>query len=350
MSDISQEGSVSQHSSVETTDDWRPTCTLQALRVRAVMLQAVREFFQQHSYLEVETPLLSQDIVVDAHLHPFAVPVAGGIRYLQTSPEAGMKRLLAAGSGSIFQVTRSFRCDESGARHNPEFTMLEWYGVGSDHHQQMQFTEQLVRRCLAAAETLTARGVMSAYQSTPFRRILYDAAFQRSLGQSVIDCSATDLLHLAQTRGVQLPDSLDRDSTDEILNLLLAICVEPELGYPVPEFVFGYPATQAALARVCETDHRIADRFELYVNGVELCNGYYELTDAVELRRRDLDGNCHRIRQDQPALPGADRMLQAMRSGLPECAGVALGFDRLVMLALEATSIDEVIPFPFARA
>lgn len=344
MSEISSEGSA------ESTDKWRPTCTLQALRVRAVMLQAAREFFQRHGYLEVETPLLSRDIVVDAHLHPFAVPVEDGIRYLQTSPEAGMKRLLAWGSGSIFQVTRSFRREESGARHNPEFTMLEWYGIGSDHHQQMQFTEQLVRHCLAAAESLTARSVMARCQSIPFRRILYDAAFQRSLGQPVIECTANELLHLAQARGVQLPDSLDRSSVDDMLNLLLAICVEPELGYPVPEFVYGYPVTQAALARVCETDQRIADRFELYINGIELCNGYYELTDAVELGRREIEGNSGRIRHDQSALPGAELMLQAMRSGLPECSGVALGFDRLVMLALETTSIADVIPFPFARA
>lgn len=330
--------------------DWRPACSMQALQVRAAMLRTIRQFFQHHEYLEVETPLLSQDVVVDAHLHPFIVPSATGPRYLQTSPEAGMKRLLAAGSGSIYQITRSFRRDECGFRHNPEFTMLEWYGIGTDHWQQMELTESLVRACATAAAIQMERPVPSWCGPQPFGRISYDQAFVRALGEPVLGRSAEDLLKLCRRFGTPLPDSVDRNGTDDLLNLLLAVHVEPTLGRGIPEFVYGYPASQAALARIGSDDTRTADRFELYADGMELCNGYHELTDPDELRQRDATNNESRVRQQESQLPGAFRMLQAMQAGLPACSGVALGFDRLVMLAMQAASIDEVLPFPFHRA
>lgn len=342
--------SVAGAQQVATTDDWRPACGLLALQTRAAMLRAARQFFDARGYLEVETPLLSRDVVVDAHLHPFVVPTDSGPRYLQTSPEAGMKRLLAAGTGSIYQITRSFRRGEFGEQHNPEFTMIEWYGTGSDHHQQMQLTEQLVRTCLDAAAGLTGRPHPALAAPEPFGRISYDEAFERALGQRVVGCAADVLQALAVRSGTPLPESLDVQETDDLLNLLLAIHVEPTLGRQHPEFLYDYPATQAALARLSPRDGRLAERFELYIQGVELCNGYHELTDPEELRARDQLQNQRRRQQQAAELPGAARMLQAMHFGLPNCSGVALGFDRLVMLALQTTAIADVLPFPFDRA
>lgn len=339
----------------DSPHDWRPTCTIQSLRVRSVMLRAAREFFHDHQYMEVETPLLSHDVVVDAHLNPFVAAgtetaAESGQLYLQTSPEAGMKRLLAAGTGSIFQITRSFRHGEFGERHNPEFTMIEWYGVGTDHHQQMQFSEQLVRYCVKKAEQLTGMPSAISMEAATFGRTSYDAAFHRTTGAHVIGCEAEDLLAIADQFHVDRPDSLDCTSCDQILNLLLATLVEPTLGTPVPEFIFGYPASQAALACLSQGDPRTADRFELYAGGIELCNGYRELTDPDELRSRDEQNNFQRAAENQPPLPGAARMQRAMEAGLPACSGVALGFDRLVMVAMNAKNIAEVIPFPISRA
>ncbi len=314
------------------------------------MLRAARHYFDDHGYLEVDTPLLSQDIVVDAHLHPFAVPTTSGIRYLQTSPEAGMKRLLASGSGSIFQITRSFRKDESGGRHNPEFTMIEWYGVGTDHDHQMLFTEGLVRACFDAAEQISSSGPVLSHRDQPFSRVTYDDAFLRYAGQTVSGRSPSELMKMAIDLQAPIPQTLDVLNRDELLNLMLAVLIEPKLGLSEPQFIMRYPASQAALARLCQDDSRLAERFELYIKGVEICNGYYELTDPQELRCRDLLNNRVRTENRESPLPGALRLLQAMQHGLPDCSGVALGFDRLVMLAMGTDKIADVIPFPFERA
>lgn len=312
------------------------------------MLKAVRQFFDARSYIEVETPLLSRDIVVDAHLHPFGVDVDGRQYFLQTSPEAGMKRLLAAGCGSIFQITRSFRKSERGTRHNPEFTIVEWYGVGTNHHQQMQLTEELIRCCLACGTSASA-DVMPG-DGQPFDRISYDQLFQNLLGHSIHGLNSRQLLELAAQAKIQLPASLASASADDVLNVLLAEHIEPHLGLVRPAFLVDYPLSQAALARRSPTDPCAAERFELYIRGLELCNGYHELCDPAELSSRDMTSNQIRKRNGDARLPGADRMMLAMHAGLPDCSGVALGFDRLVMLATGATCIDQVIPFPIERA
>lgn len=337
--------------------NWRPSCSNEMLQLRSDLLSSVRRCFADRNYCEVETPLLSADIVVDAFLEPMEI-VRGADdtrMFLQTSPEAGMKRLLAAGSGSIFQVTRSFRDHESGQRHNPEFTMVEWYGVDTTWRDQLQLTEDLVRCVWAAAAEFLA-GIRDSslcvkqLPDEPFVLTAYDSAFERCLGTSVLNLTLPELQALAATHTTIGNDAFNIADKDNLLNILLAEHVESQLGIRKPEFLHSYPATQAALAEQNSEDERTALRFELYWDGLELCNGYQELTDPTELRRRDESQNAIRTSHRANPLPGADRMLAAMHSGLPKCSGVALGFDRLLMSILGLTDIRQVISFPFESA
>ena len=328
---------------------FRPTATLETLQQRAVLLSLVRSFFVEHGYWECETPLLSHDVVVDANLEPVTSQVGGETLFLQTSPEAGMKRLLVAGATAIFQFARSFRQGERGRLHNPEFTMLEWYRVGDTHHDQMAFVEKLVRHVYEQAALLTGRPPTAAGETT-FEKLTYDEAFERHVGQRVLHLETNALIELARIHGIAPPQSLDTDDRDGWLNLLLAELVEPHLGKTTPTFLYDYPASQCALARIRNDDPPVAERFELYDRGIELCNGYHELTDPEELARRTLIEREIRRANAHPDLPGAARLEAAMRAGLPDCSGVALGFDRLAMLALGKTAIDEVIAFPIERA
>ncbi len=337
----------------QPAEDWRPACTLQTLHVRAAMLRSIREFFHRHSYMEVDTPCLSRDIVVDAHLEPFQMTMGTTRWFLQTSPEAHMKRLLATGSGSIFQVSRVFRNDEWGDRHNHEFSMIEWYGVGSTWTQQLEFTESLVRTAVqAAAEIGTVPACL--WPETLFACTTYAQAFEAMMGLNVHQANVEELQRAARTLNIPLPETGPDPGVDELRNLLLAMVIEPQLGEregrEFPEFLCDYPPTQAALAVVTDTEPPVARRFELYIRGIELCNGYQELTDPVELARRDVLQNQGRKLDDRQELPGAPRLLVAMQAGLPDCSGVALGFDRLVMIATGAARIDDVMPFPGNRA
>lgn len=344
-----------------TANDWRPACSPEMLQIRAAMLKAIRHFFDQHGYLEVETPCLSRDVVIDAWLEPFEFMNGKERWFLQTSPEAFMKRLLAAGSGSIYQTTRVFRSGESGDRHNPEFTMIEWYGVETTWQDQMELTELLVRTAVMAAATKLEGNSLVQWPATPFRQSSYADAFASAFRIDVHSASCDVLLDVARDFGVPLPDEIaaaprspsncSASNRDEILNALLAFGVEPMLGHtsdgrPDPEFLCDYPPTQAALAVTSATVPEVARRFELYINGLELCNGYQELTDFQELQRREFRQNTVRSHAELQPLPGASRLLSAMQSGLPECAGVALGFDRLVMIATGASRISDVLPFP----
>jgi len=300
-------------------------------------LAAVRRFFDERGYLEVETPLLSADATVDPNLDPFVVKSAtagtrasgGQDRYLQTSPEFAMKRLLAAGATAIYQVTRAFRSGELGRLHNPEFTIVEWYRAGDTYAGQMDVTEQLVR-C-----------VMGEQGGPPFTHTSYQRAFERHADFDPLRVPTSDLPAIAARRGLT-PPGLHATDRDGWLNFLLAELVEPKLGLGRPEFLLDYPASQAALARVRQDDPPVAERFELYLQGIELCNGYQELTNPDELR-------C-RIREQGLDARLNSRLLDAMDAGLPPSSGVALGFDRLVMLAAGASALSEVIAFPFDRA
>lgn len=317
--------------------DWQPTASLENLQRRAQIIQQIRSFFIQRNLLEVDTPSLSAAAVSDPHLFPFAtdyVPEGGGRQqtlYLHTSPEYPMKRLLAAGSGSIWQLCRVYRNGETGSRHNPEFSMLEWYRIDFDHHQLMDEVDDLVDAVLGCGGS---------------RRVTYAALFTELLGVDIHQCADQELARLGLER-CDFRGELDRDGW---LNLLFSHCIEPQLLQPT--MVYAFPASQAALARVVEGDDRVpcAARFELFISGMELANGYFELTDAAEQQRRFEADQQQRQALGRAVLPLDERLLHSLQRGLPECAGVALGVDRLVMLALGATRIDEVLAFPFSRA
>jgi lysyl-tRNA synthetase class 2 len=333
-----------------TNPDFLPTAKLATLELRSRLLAVVRRFFDGRGYFEVDTPLLSHDRVVDPHLEPFVVNGPSGPLYLQTSPEFAMKRLLAAGATAIYQMGHVFRAAELGQRHNPEFTMVEWYRAGDTHREQMQVVEDLVIEVFCAAASDPAIGPRTLELKTPFLRTTYREAFLRCTGRDVVLLPAAQLAALARGRTISVPESLDTADRDGWLNLLLAELVEPKLGIERPEFLCDYPASQAALAVIRPEDPPVAERFELYIAGIELCNGYHELTDAAELRRRIESESLRRRAEGLPALPVSNRLLSAMDAGLPRCAGVALGFDRMVMLATGAKSIADVIPFGFERA
>jgi lysyl-tRNA synthetase class 2 len=330
--------------------DFLPTATWPNLRLRAALLRRLREFFDARGFLEVETPVLSADVVVDRHLDPFSTvladdpcrPDVGRRLWLQTSPEFGMKRLLAAGGEAIYQVSRVFRNSERGRLHNPEFTLVEWYRRGDDMAAGMRLLSDV-------CDALLQRG--------PAEQVSYREAFRRFAG--VDPLTDSPLQEAARQRGLSLASAhsaADRaKDRDMWLDLLLVELVQPKLGIAHPTILYDFPASQAALARVrreqVETkDVDIAERFELFVSGVELANGYHELLDAAELRRRASEANAQRAANGKPALPEESRLLAAMGRGLPACSGTALGFDRLVMVAAGASHIDEVIAFPIERA
>lgn len=279
--------------------------------------------------LEVETPLLGQAASTDLHLASLAVEADN--KFLQTSPEFAMKRLLAAASGAIYQICKAFRSGESGSRHNPEFTMLEWYRPGFDHFELMDEVAELVGRLLGE------RAV---------KKLSYRDAFKSVLGEDPHRCSEQVLAQLAlqHTGYVAASD----DNRDTLLDLLMSQVIESTLGRGELTFIYDYPGSQCALAKLAIDAQgvQVAERFELYVEGVELGNGYHELTDGAEQQRRfDVDLQ-QRADNNRPAVPIDQRLVAALNHGLPDCAGVALGLDRLLMLMAEATSIREVIAFP----
>ena len=318
-----------------STDDFRPTANWSNLRLRADMLRRLREFFDSRGFLEVETPVLSADTVIDRHLDPFSTNVGERCLWLQTSPEFHMKRLLADGAEAIYQVARVFRRDELGPLHNPEFTLVEWYRPGDGLDEGMQLTGEL-------CEAMLERG--------PAERISYREAFERYVGLDPHTADVAALAAAVEKFGIQPPATLAREDRDGWLDLLMVERVQPRLGLDRPVLLFDYPASQAALARVRPDDPPVAERFELFVAGVELANGYHELLDPDELRMRNSRTNAQRIADGKPPLPEESRLLAAMRSGLPSSVGVALGFDRLVMLAAGAKTIAEVMAFPFDLA
>lgn len=328
--------------------DWRPAASLERLRLRAGLLAAVRAFLAARGVLEVETPVLAAATIPEVHLASLATrwrgpgaPEQGAVLYLQTSPEVHMKRLLAAGSGPIFQLARAFRDGESGRRHNPEFTLLEWYRPGFDHHALMDEVEALLAATLGA-------GILRA----PAERLTYGELFSRHAGLDPHRAAAADLDAALAAAGVAAP-ALDPEDRDGRLQLLLGHLIEPRLPAGRVTFVYDFPSSQAALARVrpgADGAPPVAERFEVYVGPVELANGFHELADAAEQRRRFEADLAARRRLGLPTPPLDERFLAALAAGLPPCAGVALGFDRLVMLAAGAGALAEVIAFPIDRA
>lgn len=328
-----------------TAYHWRPSADLSVLRLRAELLAQIRAFFAARGVLEVETPALSAAAITDPHLASFNTCYSGpGSQhgrplYLHTSPEFAMKRLLAAGSGCIYQIARVFRDGEAGSRHNPEFTLLEWYRVGFDHHRLMDEVAELVGMLLAGRLALAEP-----------ERLSYRQIFQHHLNLDPHRATVADLAACAETRNISIPTGMPLDDPDPWLDLLLTHCVEPRLGSGRLTFVHDYPASQAALARLRPDDPPVGERFELYINGIELANGFHELGDTVEQRHRFAQENAARRAAGLPVMPVDEHLLAALEFGLPDCAGVALGFDRLVMLATRKTSLAEVLAFPLDRA
>lgn len=321
-------------------DDWRPTASIETLRERARLLAEVRAFFAERDVLEVETPVLGHGGSTDLHLASLcaeATTPAGRERlWLQTSPEFAMKRLLAAGSGPIFQLARCFRDGEVGRRHNLEFTLLEWYRPGFTLDELIEESAELVRRVLGR-------------DPGPLRRHRYRELFREHLAIDPFTVSLDALRRLAEERGGL---AMDEASRDDCLDLLISLAIEPHLGREGIEVVVDYPASQAALARRhrdSEDGEWVASRFELYLEGLELANGYDELTDAEEQAARFAEDNAARRAAGLPDVDVDQRLVAALAHGMPEGSGVALGIDRLIQLALGKSSVAEVMAFATPR-
>lgn len=341
-------------------EGWRPTATLDTLKARAALMASVRAFFASRGLLEVDTPILSRHGTVDRHIDSFAVgtsspgaavfpspesrvasPGDTGVTspgrpggWLHTSPEFAMKRLLAAGSGPIWQIAHVFRREESGRHHNPEFAMLEWYRPGWDHHRLMDEVEALLR-------------AVHAFAAPAFARLTYREAFQRHAG---VDPHAAPLERLRALVSIGAVDEADAGSRDFWLDLAMSQRVGPALGREAPVFVHDFPASQAALARVRPGEPPLAQRFELFWQGLELANGFHELADADEQARRFAADRAARLAAGRDTPPHDAHLIAALRAGLPDCAGVALGLDRLLMLARGLPDVASAMAFAFDRA
>ncbi|WP_430754796.1 EF-P lysine aminoacylase EpmA [Magnetovirga frankeli] len=324
------------HTQPLVAESWRPSASLAMLRARAELLARLRAFFHQRGVMEVETPLLSAHANPDPAIDSMALFHAGRRHWLHSSPEFAMKRLLAAGSGPIYQICKVFRAGESGRLHNPEFSLLEWYRPGLDHLQLMDEVAELI--------------AFVSGQQWPLERIGYAELFARHLAMDPHSASTEQLQRLAEQQGldVRASDGLERDAW---LDLLMSHLIEPRLGQDRLSFVYAYPASQAALARLEQgPSGPQACRFELYLQGIELANGFYELSDGVEQRRRFEQDNARRRQRGQEPMPLDPHLLAALEQGLPDCAGVALGLDRLLLLLQGGDCLQQVLAFPFDRA
>jgi len=304
---------------------WQPSASLTVIRERARVYQQCRAFFNTRGCLEVDTPLILPATSTDPNIESFNVADRPG--FLQTSPEFAMKRLLSSGCGSIFQICHAFRQGEAGHLHHPEFTLLEWYRVDFDYQRLMDEVELLIT-------TLSLR-------QCQFNRVSYRELFQRELG---LDIDGIELQNLRRRSAeLVLGSDCEKLDFDQCLDLLMGVAIAPRLqGY---QFVYDYPVSQAALARVRADDPRVAERFELFFNGIELANGFSELTDAEQQRTRFERENKIRRSRDLPVYEIDENLLAALDSGLPNCAGVALGLDRLLMVLLDLDSIEQVLTF-----
>lgn len=321
---------------------WQPTASWQNLKLRAEILTKIRAFFAERNILEVETPLLSHATVTDVHLQSFSTHYLSHLHatpltlYLQTSPEFAMKRLLAAGSGPIFQICKAFRNDgECGRMHNPEFTMLEWYRPGFTHIELMNETDELLQTIL---------------QTKPAQRISYADAFLQQTNLNPHTATLTELKQCVEKLNLTELTELDMVDRDSWLHVIMSHLIEPQLGQQQPTFIYDFPASQAALARIRQDDPSVAERFEVYIAGIELANGFHELSNAQEQQQRFEQNLQQRVQMNYPIVPMDHNLLAALQHGLPDCAGIALGIDRLVMLASQAKQLSEIISFPLESA
>jgi lysyl-tRNA synthetase class 2 len=314
------------------TETWRPAGSLARLKARALMLQDIRGFFSEQGVMEVETPLTSAAGNTDPEIQSIRTDTGA---YLRTSPEFPLKRLLANGSGDIYELGRVFRAGESGRSHNPEFTMLEWYREGISYHQLMDEVALLVKHC--------GRG---KFDQWPVEKLSYRELFQRYLELDPFTADSHALCAVARQHGI---DDIDLGRRQR-LDLLLSLVIQPALPDECLTFVCDFPSDQAALARIRPGSPPLAERFELYLGCTELANGYQELTDAVEQQQRFDKENVLRQERGLPTVTTDHHLVTALEHGLPECAGVALGVDRLLKSLCDADTLNEVIAFPLSRA
>jgi len=323
---------------------WQPTLTWQNAQKRAQIVQQIRHFFAERNVIEVETPALSLGTVTDVYLdalscrydflHTSSKNETTSL-YLQTSPEFHMKRLLASGYGSIFQIAKAFRHEEAGRYHNPEFTMLEWYRLGFDHYELMAEVAALLQTVLNCSQPSL---------------ITYQQLFLDQLDLDPLTATRAQLLDLITAHNKLSDWLITEQSIDILLQFIFSEIVEPHIGLAAPCFVYNFPKSQASLAKICPDDDRVAQRFECYYQGIELVNGFNELTNCDEQILRFQQDNLHRRELGLKETNIDENFIAALTQGLPQCAGVALGIDRLIMLALQANHIEQVISFTIDRA
>lgn len=320
---------------------WKPTATISVLKERAELLKKTRDFFYARDFLEVETPILSRYTVTDPFLASFATQptLFTPELFLQTSPEYHMKRLLAAGSGPIFQITKAFRQDESGHRHNPEFTMLEWYRPNYNHHELMDEMADFLFYIFDKKS----------------ERISYEKIFLMHLNLNPHTASLSELKNCAEQYHIEVCNLSKEEQSDKDtwLNLLMSYCIEPHLGKAHPVFIYDYPASQAALSVIHldkNQQYSLGERFEVYYQGIELANGFHELTDAKEQRKRFMENLEKRRTLHLPELALDEYFLEALNQGFPPSSGVALGLDRLLMLALNKNHLSDIMSFSIQNA
>jgi len=309
---------------------------------RSSILHQIRVFFDSKNIIEVETPALSQGTITDQYLEAFscqygfldnqrtAIPL-----YLQTSPEYAMKRLLSSGYGDIYQISKAYRHEQAGRYHNPEFSILEWYRLDIDHFQLMEEVGELLQL------------VLNCEKPT---KITYQQLFWEYTGIDALDTSCSQLLHILKKHNKLSDWLIKENNVDVILQVILSEIIEPKIGKAHPCFIYNFPSSQASLAKLSSEDPRVAERFECYYKGVELVNGFNELTDAKTQVARFKQDNLHRKQNGLDEKPIDRNFILALEAGLPSCAGVALGIDRLIMLACNKKTIEEVLTFPISIA
>ena len=324
--------------------DWQPTASLEMLQIRARLLTKLRAFFAEKNILEVQTPILSQSGNTEPTIETFVTQQHESLdhniqpSFLNASPEFAMKRLLAAGYGSIYQVTPAFRQDEQSKRHNPEFTLLEWYRIDLEHHALMGEVNALVR--FLAEDFLTLeRSEFYSYQDALVKFAEVDP------NQATIE----ELKNAVENAGIDCV-GMDEAPRDTWLDLIMSQVVEKNLPLNCPVFIYDYPASQAALSKIRKASPDVAERFELYINGMELANGFHELSDAKEQAERFRAQQAQRKENGQQGIPADHHLIDALKHGLPDCAGVAIGLERLIMVLTGTDNISDVMTFPFDRA
>ncbi|RIZ70782.1 MAG: EF-P lysine aminoacylase GenX [Methylococcales bacterium] len=323
--------------------DWQPSCSIELLRLRAQLLAEIRGFFSARAVLEVETPLLSYSSGTDPQLDFFtsdycSYPLQQTL-YLQTSPEFAMKRLLAAGSGSIYQICKAFRNGESGRTHNPEFTIIEWYSVDFTLTQLMDEIADLI-----------AVLFKDRYQLETTQRISYQEVFYKNTGLDPLLFNYEQ--YSAYALKSESPEAIELCKADHNawLDFIFSHHIQPSMGKNALCMVYGYPACQSSLARINKDNSKVTDRVEIFINGIELGNGYYELTDAQEQNQRFDKEIELRQQSNRPIIVKNTQLIAALEAGLPECSGMAIGIDRLLMVLTKNNHIEDVIPFSLARS